>query len=255
MGMAISVDVRDEGIEADVLDAVFAWLQLVDETFSTYRDDSEVSRLGRGELALDECSQHVRAVLAMCDEVHQTSGGYFDPRAGGRGSLDPSGIVKGWAVEHASSMLVDRGATNHCINAGGDVRLRGEPEAGRQWQVGIVHPLDRRALTTVVAGRDFAVATSGTSERGLHVIDPGAGRPAADLASVTIVGPELTYTDAYATAALAMGLDAPKWLTTLPAHQAYIIDATGRVWWTDGFARYAPSLADRRSPVLAPGLA
>ncbi|HSS10339.1 MAG TPA: FAD:protein FMN transferase [Acidimicrobiales bacterium] len=115
--------------------------------------------------------------------------------------------------------------------------------------------MDRRALTTVVAGRDFAVATSGTSERGLHVIDPRAGRPAADLASVTIVGPELTYTDAYATAAVAMGLDAPKWVMTLPAHEAYIIDATGRVWWTDGFARYAPSLADRRSPVLAPGLA
>jgi thiamine biosynthesis lipoprotein len=95
----------------------------------------------------------------------------------------------------------------------------------------------------VVAGRDLAVATSGVAERGLHVIDPLTGRAADALASVTLVGPELTFTDAYATAALAMGLDAPSWLKGLTEHEAYVIDAGGHVWWTNGFPRFAPHLA------------
>ena len=148
-------------------------------------------------------------------------------------------------------MLVDRGSTNHCVNAGGDIRVRGEPEPGRPWRAGIVHPLVPGKLTVVVAGRDLAVATSGTSERGLHVINPLTGRPADALASVTVVGPDLTVTDALATAAVAMGLDAPRWLETLPDHDAYVIDGGGHVWWTAGFATYAPALATIPRPELA----
>jgi thiamine biosynthesis lipoprotein len=118
------------------------------------------------------------------------------------------------------------------------------------WRAGIVHPFERDALTVVVVGRDLAVATSGVAERGLHVIDPHTGRGASNLASVTLVGPELTLTDAYATAALAMGLDAPSWLSGLADHEAYVIDAGGHVWWTDGFARYAPALATTPAPRL-----
>ena len=142
-------------------------------------------------------------------------------------------------------MLAERGSTNHCINAGGDIRLRGEPEPGRPWRAAIAHPLVRQALTVVVEGRDIAVATSGTAERGLHVLDPTTGLPAAALASVTIVGPELALTDAYATAALAMGFAAPAWLETLVEHEAYVIDSGGHVWWTPGFARYAAALPEK----------
>jgi thiamine biosynthesis lipoprotein len=195
-----------------------------------------------------DCDPDVGWVLERCEELRQDTGGYFDCWASGM--LEPSGFVKGWSVEVASGMLVERGSTNHCINAGGDIRLRGEPEPGRSWHAGIAHPLERRALTVVVEGTDLAVATSGTAERGLHVIDPLTGRPAAALASVTVVGPELTVTDAYATAALAMGLDAPRWLMSLPDHDAYVIDAGGHVWWTTGFIRHAPALGCRPQPRL-----
>jgi thiamine biosynthesis lipoprotein len=230
MGTAISVDVRDDAVASSALDDVFEWFVRVDEVFSPYKEASQISRLGRGEITVAECDDDVGWVLEQCEAVNISTGGYFDPWA--TGTLDPSGLVKGWSVELASAMLVERGSANHCINAGGDIRIRGEPERGRPWHAGIAHPLERGALTVVVVGRDLAVATSGISERGVHVVDPLTGRAAVALASVTVVGP----------AALAMGLDAPSWLGGLVDHQAYVIDAGGYVWWTEGFPRYAPAL-------------
>jgi thiamine biosynthesis lipoprotein len=160
--------------------------------------------------------------------------GYFDVRAD-HGWLDPSGLVKGWSVERASALLARAGSANHCINAAGDVRVRGEAEAGRPWQIGVLHPQHPDALTAVVAVTDAAVATSGTYERGLHVFDPHTFLPADALASVTVVGPDLTFADAYATAALARGLAAPAWLSSLSGHEAYVVDAGGHVWSTPGF--------------------
>jgi thiamine biosynthesis lipoprotein len=249
MGTAISVDVRDPAISGAALDDVFAWFRRVDDTFSTYQANSQISRLAQGRLSVDDCDPDVAWVLARCEEVRRATGGYFDVRASG--SLDPSGLVKGWSVEVASAMLLERGSQNHCINAGGDIRLRGQPEPGRLWHAGIVHPLVSDHLTVVIVGRDLAVATSGTTERGLHVIDPHTGCPAAALASVTVVGPELTMTDSFATAALAMGVDAPAWLETLEDHEAYLIDAGGHVWWTAGFTRHAPALGTMPRPHLA----
>ena len=185
MGTAICVDVRDAGISSAALDEAFAWFRHVDETFSTYKPNSQISRLARGEVALEDCERDVRWVLRRCEELRSATKGYFDAWASG--TLDPSGLVKGWSVEVASSMLVDRGSNNHCVNAGGDIRVRGEPEPGRPWRAGIVHPLVPGKLTVVVEGRDLAVATSGTSERGLHVINPRTGCPADALASVTAV--------------------------------------------------------------------
>ncbi|MCU1448314.1 MAG: putative thiamine biosynthesis lipoprotein, partial [Acidimicrobiales bacterium] len=232
MGTAISVDVRDAGLADGALDAVFAWFRHVDETFSTYKEHSQISRLGRGDVSLADCDAEVAWVLERCADISRATNGAFDARAAGR--LDPSGFVKGWSVDVASAILTGRGGPNHCVNAGGDIRVRGAPEPGRPWRTGIVHPFVRDALTVVVEGSDIAVATSGTAERGLHVVDPRSGMPAGALASVTLVGPELSLTDAYATAALAMGLAAPSWLETLVDHEAYVIDSGGHCWWTPG---------------------
>jgi thiamine biosynthesis lipoprotein len=242
MGMTIGIDVRDRDVDGPVLDdaiaRAFAWLHWVDETFSTYKDDSEISRLGRGEIELDECPPEVRQVLARCEELRLETGGFFDARANSNRDLDPSGLVKGWSVEQASALLSESGAVNHCINAAGDVRTRGAPDPGRLWHVGIAHPHQHDALTAVVAVGDGAVATSGIAERGLHVFDPHTGRPVLELASVTMIGDNLADTDAYATAALAMGLDAPDWLAGLSGYEALVIDSGGFQWMTDGFDRY-----------------
>jgi thiamine biosynthesis lipoprotein len=241
MGMAIDIDIRDDLPVRDlqeILDDAFGWLRWVDETFSTYRPESQVSRVGRGELALEDCDPRLREVLDRCEELRGLTDGYFDVRASPGGALDPSGLVKGWAVELASERAARAGAANHCINAGGDVRVRGVPEPGTPWRVGIVHPLDPRALTMVVALSDGAVATSGLYERGLHVFDPHTHRPATELGSVSVIGPSLTLADAYATAALAMGTDAPVWLSGLEGYESLVIDAGGHAWWSAGFPAY-----------------
>jgi thiamine biosynthesis lipoprotein len=227
MGMAVSIEVRDldQGDAAGAVADVCDWLHWVDSVFSTYQPDSAVSRLADGRLALADAPLVVADVLAACSAVSARTGGYFDAWAGGR--LDPSGYVKGWSVEAASALLAGRGSRWHSVNAGGDARVRGT------WTVGIAHPHVRDAVCALVEVHDGAVATSGTAERGAHVIDPHTGRAALDLASVTVLGPDLTMADVYATAALAMGLDAPAWLSKLAASEGYnsvVVDAGGYLW-------------------------
>lgn len=236
MGMVVSLDVRGDvpGV-GRLVDTVARWLHWVDATFSTFKDDSVISRIASGALPESDAPAMVRRVLERCDELRDVTNGYFDARFGGR--LDPAGFVKGWSVEVASALLVAGGADRHCVNAGGDIRTRGEPEPGRPWHVGVAHPLVRDALCTTVTVRDGAVATSGTAERGAHLVDPHTGRPSIDLASVTVVGPDLATADAYATAAFVMGFDAPEWLAGLDGYEAYVVDAGGMEWATDGFVR------------------
>jgi len=235
MGMAISLDLSDDLPLPELerlADGVFGWLRLVDSVFSTYKPDSEISRLGRGELRREQCSPFVGEVLDRCAELWQETGGYFDINAGG--TLDPSGYVKGWAVQRACDRLRAEGAANHCLNAGGDIFVSGSPGPRKNWRVGIRHPWEPLAVAWVLEVTDTAVATSGTYERGLHVIDPYTGKPASALRSVTVVGPELGTADAYATAALAMGLKGIDWLATLPGHECAVVTEDGRALRSDG---------------------
>jgi hypothetical protein len=137
-------------------------------------------------------------------------------------------------------MLRAVGATAFCINGGGDVYVAGQPEPGRAWAVGVADPADRTRALAVVPGRDLAVATSGPAERGTHVINPFTGRPATGLISVTVTGPSLTWADAYATAAIAMGESARGWLDRLPGYEAMAVRPDGSAWRTSGFTAQPP---------------
>jgi thiamine biosynthesis lipoprotein len=236
MGMPIVADVRDE-IDDALLDAVFAWFREVDDTFSTYKATSEISRLNRDEVALRECSADVRWVVARCRELRDETDGYFDAEAVVPGEIEPSGLVKGWSVDCAAALLDDAGVANYSLNAGGDIRLRGDALPERRWRVGIQHPGRRDAVAAIVEGDDLAVATSGAYARGEHVVDPHTGRPPAGVLSVTIVGPDLTTADAYATAAFAMGAVGPEWTRTLAPYEAFTILADGTSLSTAGFPR------------------
>jgi thiamine biosynthesis lipoprotein len=242
MGTVFGVDVRDEHIGAGVLDALTDYWRRVDATFSTYRPGSDVSRLARGEITVTGAHPDVATVLSLCAEASARTGGFFSATAAGR--LDPSGLVKGWSVQQAAGMLRAAGARAFCINGGGDVWVAGEPEPGRPWLVGVADPADPGRVLTVVPGRGLAVATSGTAERGAHIIDPFTGRAATDLASVTVTGPSLTWADAYATAAMAMGHRARDWLSRLRGYAAIAVGANGGVWRTAGF----PSQASPHRP-------
>ena len=238
MGTVVGIDVRDAGVDPHALDDVFAHLRDIEARFSTYRDDSEVSRLARGELSEAECSADLRYVLALCENLRETSDGHFDIRRAGRdGGLDPSGLVKGWSIEEAGEILHQAGGRNFSINAGGDVIARGEPEPGRPWRVGIRHPEFADRLAAVLEVRDVAVATTGAYERGDHIRDPHTGRPPRGLRSVTVVGPSLTYADAYATAAFAMGSDGLAWVARHPGYGVLGITDDGSVRFTPDVER------------------
>ncbi|WP_079174832.1 FAD:protein FMN transferase [Streptomyces malaysiense] len=244
MGTVFSFDVRggESGAVRAALREAVARLHEVDAVFSTYRADSEVSRLARGELTVEQCPPEVARVLALAAEAERVSEGWFSARY--RGVPDPTGIVKGWSVERAARRLAAvAGVTGVSVGGGGDVQSLGVPEPGRPWRVGIADPLRPGGLTAVVSAagaEDLAVATSGTAERGAHVVDPHTGRPAVtDLVAVTVVAPRLTWADCWATAAFARGAAAGlKWLESLPGTEGLLLTADGEVLHTEGLAAY-----------------
>jgi len=236
MGTVVSFDV-DSAFAAAVSAAV-RWLHWVDGTFSTFRADSEISRLGRGELAVGQCSPEVGEVLTACAALTAQTSGYFSVRAGG--SLDPSGYVKGWAVERAAAMLTSAGSPAHCVNGGGDVRCTGSSPRGGDWRIGVADPLHPGTLALTVEGSDLAVATSGIAERGRHVLDPHTGLASQGLLSVTVTGPDLAAADAYATAVFAMGYPGAMgcrgehgWSGA--GYEVFGITADGGTWQTPDF--------------------
>jgi thiamine biosynthesis lipoprotein len=244
MGTVATVELADPVPSAEaelLLDEVFAWLRLVDDRFSTYKHDSEVNRLDRGEIDPAGGSADLRHVLDRCAELWQATDGYFDAYVAGR--FDPSGYVKGWSVERACELLRAAGAVNHLVDVGGDIQTSGRPGPGRFWQIGIRHPFQPAAVCCVLAGTDLAIATSGTYERGLHVINPRTGGLAGELRSVTVVGRDLGQTDAYATAALAMGRSALTWLAGLEGYESLVIAADATLYRSERLPEAGQALA------------
>jgi thiamine biosynthesis lipoprotein len=225
MGTVFSLTARG-GCDPAALDEAESWLHHVDATFSTYRAHSVVSRLARGELTSGDCPPEVTEVLDRCAEAERRTGGWFSTSHSG--GFDPTGLVKGWAVERAAGLLLDGGARDVCVNGGGDVQLYGGP-----WRVGITDPLHPGLLAAVVDHHTgpLAVATSGPAERGCHIVDPHTGQPPAHgLASLTVLCPHLSDADAWATAAYAMGDAARAWLARQPGVRALAIGADGSSW-------------------------
>ncbi|TNC23531.1 FAD:protein FMN transferase [Amycolatopsis alkalitolerans] len=221
MGMPISLDIREH--VPDGGQVVFDWLAEVDRRFSPFRPDSEV-RLGLR-------SPEMAEIERLCAEYELRSGGAFRARLPGR-PFDPSGIVKGWAVQRAADLLRAQGVRSFCLNAGGDVAA-----AGRVWSVGIRHPERADQVCAVLAVRDQAVATSGCYERGEHIYDGRTGEPVRELTSLTVVAADLTTADAVSTAAFAMGAAGAGWAAGQPGCLVFAVGADRRV-------RRSPGLDD-----------
>jgi FAD:protein FMN transferase len=243
MGMPITVDVRDANASADVLDEVYADFVRIDRLFSLFLPESEISRIGDGRLVVERADPLVREVLALCRAFESDTDGYFSAQYGGK--LDPSGVVKGWAIARAAATLDARGYRDYFIDAGGDVRTRGHSAPGAPWRVGIRHPVERDKVARVILATDLAVATSGTYEKGTHIYDPHTGAPATDLLSMTVIGPSILEADVYATAAFAMGLPGLEFIERRAEYEAYAIDMQMRGHWTTGFDDYCEQVRDR----------
>lgn len=232
MGMPVTVEVSG-GADRSVLDALFADLRMVDAVFSPFRADSAIGRMNAGTLAERDAGPLVAEVLDLCRRYERATHGYFSAWATGR--LDPSGLVKGWALDRACATLERAGHTSFFVDGAGDVRTRGERTPGVPWRVGVRHPVQRDRVVGVVQGTNLAVATSGTYEKGAHILDPHAGTAATELVSITVVGPNIMEADVYATAAFAMGRAGVAFIERVPGYEAYAIDAELFATSTSGF--------------------
>jgi thiamine biosynthesis lipoprotein len=230
MGTVASIHVHDDPHVADprvvdeAIDAVLAELERLEAMFSTFRPTSEISRVNRGELDLVDCSPEVIDVVDACTWLEHASGGAFDIRA--RGRLDPAGFVKGWAAERASRLLVEHGLEHWYLGVGGDIVVHGRPAGRDCWTIAIADPTRRSAVITGITVTGGAVATSGTAERGRHLWD-ASGADADTWASVTVIGPSLTWADAFATTACAMGPGGLDWVSQFDEYQAFAVTHQG----------------------------
>lgn len=245
MGTAVvfTVDAPDQPEVRRALQQACRLLHRADDVFSTWKPWSPMSRLRRGAARLDQLDDddagEIAAVLARCLQARTATGGWFDPWSV-PGGVDPTGLVKGWALEQALAVLDACGLTA-MVNGGGDIAWCGTPPEGG-WRLGVRHPWVADGLACVVVGgrADRVIATSGGYERGAHFVDPATGeRTTGALASGTVVGPDLAMADALATALVVGGFPVLGPIEQLPAtegrYSAYAIGRDGDEQWTPGF--------------------
>jgi thiamine biosynthesis lipoprotein len=234
MGMPITVDVVDAADLAE-LEPVFSYFGDVDRRFSTYRDDSEIEAINHGRLTSSDYSTQMREVFALAERTKHETFGFFDiRRADGR--LDPSGIVKGWAIRNAAQILADSGASDFFIEAGGDIQCSGRNPAGQEWSVGIRNPFNSAEIIKVVYPRGRGIATSGTYFRGQHIYNPHSpGSPVDRIVSLSVIGADILEADRFATAAFAMGADGIAFIEQTPGLEGYVVHGHGIATATSGF--------------------
>jgi len=234
MGTMASVHVHDpidpEAIDAAV-DSMWSELDRLEQIFSTFLASSEISRINRGELHLLDASAEVIEVVDACTWLEHASDGAFRARRPGDAYIDPAGFVKGWATDSAAKCLDRAGLRNWYVSVGGDIQTRRTAGDGSPWRVAISDPNsdDQHAIRAMVEVDGEAVATSGTAARGRHLWDGRTGRPVGELASMTVVGPHLTWADAFATTAFVMGLDGIDWVARFDGYRALAITRDGEI--------------------------
>lgn len=233
MGMPITVDVG--GAAGSLIDSVFGYFEQIDRRFSTYRTDSEISAINRGDVPVKDWSGEMMEVLALAERTRSETGGFFDIHKAD-GSLDPSGIVKGWAIRNAAEIVRQAGVRDFFIEAGGDIQSLGKNASGLDWSVGIRNPFKTDEIIKVVYPRGRGVATSGTYARGQHIYNPHEPSDAiTDIVSLTVVGSDVLEADRFATAAFAMGRDGILFIEQTPGLEGYVVDINGRATPTGGF--------------------
>ncbi|MFA6414673.1 MAG: FAD:protein FMN transferase [Candidatus Paceibacterota bacterium] len=239
MGMPIEIVLPAADVATkETLEAAFNYLISVDERFSTYKESSEISRINRGELALAEASTEMKEVFALAEKTKQETNGYFDIRRPD-GSIDPSGIVKGWAILHTAALVKAAGYENYFVNAGGDIAMNGQNAKGEEWSVGIRNPFTINEIIKVVYPHGKGIATSGSYIRGDHIYNPHAPEEKIqEIMSITVIGPDVLEADRFATAAFAMGKGGIAFIESLPGFEAYSIDHKGIATMTSGFGTY-----------------
>jgi len=239
MGMPVTVEIVDATASQDAINKVFEYFVYVDDKFSTYKTTSEITKINDGLLKLENASQDMKEVFLLCDKTKEETNGYFDI-VNRDGKLDPSGLVKGWAIYNASELLKKLDFKNFYIEAGGDIQVQGCNGEGKAWKVGIKNPFNVKEVIKVVhLKNNEGIATSGSYERGNHIYNPKNKQDQlAEIVSLTVIGKNIYEADRFTTAAFAMQREGINFIEKLPDFEGYMVDKTGIATMTSGFSAH-----------------
>lgn len=236
MGMPIIVEIVDDFADTKAFNDVYSYFKYVDNKFSTYKENSEISLINNGKIKPEDYSKDMKLILGFCEKTKQETNGYFDIMR--QGKFDPSGLVKGWSIFNASKILKEKGFENFYIDAGGDIQVSGLNKFGNEWRIGIKNPFNENEIVKVLSIFDKGVATSGTYIRGQHIYNPRNNLPITDIVSITVIGPNIYDADRFATAAFAMGENGINFIENLKGFEGYMISKKGIATYTSGFEKY-----------------
>lgn len=235
--MPITVEIVDSSVTPNDFKDIFAYFKHVDGLFNIFLESSEMSRINRGEIPKEKWSPEVQEVLALCEKTKKETSGYFDHVR--NGSIDPLGIVKGWAIEKAAKILFTKGYEHFYIDAGGDIQVNGHNAQSELWTVGIRNPFNRFQNVKTLSLHNCGIATSGSYIRGNHIYNPfQLQKSITDVVSMTVIAPDVCEADRFATAAFAMGRQGIYFIEKVPGLEGYMIDRKGMATYTRGFERY-----------------
>lgn len=238
MGMPITIEVVGAHTSSSDLDVVFAYFDAIDRRFSTYKHDSEIMQINRCEISSNEQSKEMSEVFKLATQTKELTAGFFDIK-NPNGWIDPSGIVKGWAIHNAGKLLKKRGVSNFYIDAGGDIEAFGTNTKHEPWKIGIRNPFNPSEIIKRVELSNLGIATSGTYIRGSHIYNPhDTIEKLCEVVSISVIGPNVYEADRFATAAFAMGIQGIYFIESLDGFEGYAIDINGRATYTTNFNSY-----------------
>lgn len=236
MGMPITVEIVDPHVTDAIFEKTYAYFASIDERFSTYKKNSEISKINRGEIKEKNYSEDMKLIFLCSEQTKKETNGYFD--ISHKGQIDPSGIVKGWAIYKAVELIKREGFNNYSVDAGGDIQVNGLNKNGKKWSIGIKNPFNQSEIVKVVYLKNEGIATSGTYIRGQHIYSPKENTRDFGMISMSVIGPNIYEADRFATAAFAMGKNGITFIENLPQFEGYMIDTNGIATYTSGFEAY-----------------
>ena len=236
--MDVLIEIVDVGVHQDVFDQAFDYLRFVDAKFSTYKSDSEISKINRGEIPENMWSAEMREVFDLSDKTRSETNNFFNIKTPD-GKYDPSGLVKGWAIHKAADILRSRGVKNFMVDIGSDIEVAGHNSGGELWSIGIRNPFQVDQVVKILKLSDRGIATSGKYAKGEHIYNPNNFSDSlTEIASVTVIARDVYEADRFATAVFAMGRDGINFLEDRDGLEGYIIDKDGVATMTSGFEQY-----------------
>lgn len=236
MDMPVTVEVVDDTPKtSEIIEKVYSYFTYIDNNFSIFKETSEISKINNGVLSEQEYTQDMRLIFKLCEETKLETNGYFDILRNGK--LDPSGIVKGWAIYNAAQIIRGADYLNYYVDAGSDIQVNGKNTQGKKWRIGIKNPFNVSQIIKVLEIESQGVATSGNYLRGEHIYNPKRDTQ-KEIVSLTAVGPNIYEADRFATPAFAMGREGINFIEKLPGFEGYMIDKKGLGTETSGFHKY-----------------